>query len=180
MPLSEYRTFIDKLASEKSGDMINNSSGEHASVLAEVMFKYANKSLNIFTGSLYKDTYGKSEVIEQACNFVKTKGGVVRIVFQDPPGKISNEEIINHPLISSIRRCCNNLDEQLFVHRIQSELAEEIPFHFLTMDDSAFRFEPDRSKPVAFASFNKQAVCEQLTGIFERIFSTMSHPVVHA
>jgi hypothetical protein len=51
---------------------------------------------------------------------------------------------------------------------------EEYNFNFLTVDDVAYRFESDRTKPIAVVAGGASArvTVDRLTNIFDRLFDT--------
>ncbi len=169
--MEAYKNYIETLAKSKSHDMINNSSAAHASVLAGAMFKFGEKSINIFTGKLHPETYATDDVVKEACCFIKNKDGKVRIIIQDKDSVFSNSQIAEHLFFGKLKKeGCSFAN--VMIRRIKEEKINEITFHFMTMDKSAFRFEPNNSEPVAFASFNKPDIAEKLNNKFDELWSS--------
>lgn len=173
--MDEYKAYIDRLAGSKSPDMINNSSSEHASVLASAMFKYGASGVNIFTGQLHPETYSTDYVVNQAAVFLQ-KGGSLRVLIQDSEDKISSENIKNHPFLNMLKKKECPV-QQVSFHRVDKDVADKTPYHFMYMDDYAFRFEPNNQEPVAFASFNKPDVARKLAAIFDNIWQNHSEQI---
>lgn len=167
--MTDYEQLVGRLAAQQSSELISNSSAEHAAVLIKYMFTCAEKTIKIFNGCLSTSVFGKADVINAAKTFVE-KGGRIQVVVQEA---FSEEALASHGLLTALRQmCCNNNEtKNSFTMYLGDEQVQNIPSHFLIMDNAGYRLEENREQPVAFASFNDPQIVESLDKLFERILN---------
>ena len=161
--MREYRERVRRAAQERGGDPIYNGSVEHASILAEQLFKSAVVSVDLLTGSLDARVYGRPEVLQEAEAFLSKPNRKVRILLEEPEC-IDVEE---HPFFKSFR---SRTDVEFRV--LPKAISEATHYHFMVMDSDSYRFEEDKTKPEAVAAFGHSEGGKKLTSVFSLLWES--------
>jgi hypothetical protein len=167
---NEYIALIDKCAENSENFTIPNSEKRHAAYLIKTLFKKAQSTIRIFTGSLFEGVYGDKSLQEEARKFLRRDANnSVNIVYQE------SIDIDKSSFIQTIIQ-----DEQkkgaIKIWRA-NEKFQDINNHFVVMDDTAFRFETDHANTKAIANFGDHENAIRLVDIFGRI-SQNSSPIL--
>lgn len=157
-----YRELVQKLARERTGEPVFNTSLDHAGVLIEAMFQHARGSVNILTGKLNARVYGREEVVQQARLFLADPGHEVRILIEDA----SEEALREHPFFEAFSDNSN-----LHVKLVNRDLAPGYKFHFTVMDGDSYRFERDKESPAAVAAFGDTEGATSMSTFFDALWS---------
>ncbi len=156
---SEYIKKMEEKARTGSSDIIPNGTIEHASVLIACLFSYAKKKINIFTGHLNPEVYASNEVMKSIKNVLNRK--------------IKMEVLVQDSiLLSEENKFLKFLKDKEEIFKIK-EIDQKDRVrknHFITIDDSAFRFEPDKNKPLGLGCFNSPDFVTQLNERFVEMF----------
>jgi hypothetical protein len=161
MVMSSYRKHVRDLAELRDGTPVFNGSTEHASVIAECMFAKANNCVRILNGKMNARVYASEGVREQISLFLADDSHKLQILIED----FSENNLTDHPFFDGF------LDHQNVVVRgLLPELAADIKFHFLVMDDDSYRFERNKEKHEAVAAFGEAKGARNLIGVFEELW----------
>jgi hypothetical protein len=163
MSLKEYKAEVKKAAVERIGKPVYNASLEHASVIVENMFEYANSNVCILSGELNARVYGREEVVEQAKLFLAHPAHSARILLED--GTVANRN--GHPFFEELEDA-----ENIEIRALPKEMQNSYNFHFLVMDDDSYRFESDRSKCAAVAAFGDSDGAKNMRRIFDILWES--------
>ena len=144
MNLEHYKKQIKLAAKARVGTLVYNGSIEHASILAETMFEFANDHVWILSEKLNARVYGGDSVLEQAELFLADPRHTVRILLEDG----SEENRRDHPFFDKFERHPN-----VEVRSVPGALAKLYKFNLLSMDGDSYRFEADKSECAAVAAF---------------------------
>lgn len=162
MNLGNYRESIDQLARSMNGEHVLNGSAEHASIIIERMFNYAQNSMDILTRRFDPRIYGTKELVASASLFAGQPGRKTRIALEEANFK----EFKNHLFASELEDF-----DSIEIRKIPEEFHEAIDFNFSVMDGNSFRFEKDKKEAVAVACFgDKGGFAKSLSEYFERIW----------
>lgn len=157
---SKYIREMEEKARTKSSDIIPNGTIKHASVLIACLFSYAKKKIDIFTGHLNEEVYADNKVIDSAENFFKKDKIKMQILIQDSTHLSKKNDFFD--LCKANKKFCKI--------REVDEKDEGKKNHFITIDDTAFRFEPDKNKPLGLGCFNNQQFATHLNERFVEMF----------
>jgi hypothetical protein len=158
-----YVTLVRRLAETHDSEIISNSSIEHASVLIGEMFQRGSGEAQIFTGSLNPALYAREEIVSAIGSYLSNSTSHLRILIQDVAEGVPNADIF-------IEKVKERLGESVLPRievKIADNFAKDQPYHFTTVGTAAFRFEPDRNKHEAFASFGRPETVEKINTIFQ-------------
>lgn len=166
--MDDYIALIRRLAEEDSDRIIPNSTTEHAIVLIERLFLKAGRIAKIFTGALNSEIYAKDSVVTAISGFLK-KGGKLEILVQHCTSSADIEALVKTEggLFSRLTDL-GHRDVDIAMYW-SDEAAQNERFHFMVLDEKAFRFEPDHTKHEAFACFNGVKVAKSLNKVFQSL-----------
>jgi hypothetical protein len=148
----DYRNHIDRVIREMSGETVLNGSHAHATILIERMFANASQSIEVLTRKFDPRIFGTSEVIEQAELFLGDKDRRAKILLEE----VDEELLEVHPFSEKLKKYREQGNLEIKV--LPPSYAETVDFNFAIMDDTGYRFERDKSKPVAVAAFGGDMV----------------------
>jgi hypothetical protein len=151
--LDNYRNAVETLFALKSGQLISNSSIEHAAVITEMIFKYApdNAPVYVLCKNLHKDCFGNKRVLAEAKNAI-LRGVKIHIAYTDTT---EAEELT---ALSE-----NNVKVKKVAPLIVGEKKTEL--NFIT-NGQAIRIEADASVHEAEVIPNAPAVAKGLADLF--------------
>ena len=158
--MDAYRSAVIAAIQSRNDDTIYNASIEHASIIIEEMFLGASQSIDIFTGRLNADVYGRDFIIDAAKEFLK-KGHQLNVLFEE---NILDGDIGLHPFIRGVSQL-----KEIEVRRLKQELKKP-EFHMILMDEDCFRFESDKRKPDAIAVFGNRKIFQNLREIYTSLW----------
>lgn len=172
--MDDYINLVRKLSAQDSKEIISNGSTDHAAVLMSEMFRrQKGGKAYIFTGSLNPLLYCREEVLRSIKEFLES-GGKIDIIVQNEPEKTSDASLngsSDDGLFAKIKS--SGFHDRLSIRRAPSSL-ECIPYHFAVIGDKSFRFEPEKNKHEAFASFNRKEMAQTLVGKFAEFWGRSS------
>lgn len=170
MNLEDYRGHIDRVIREMSGETVLNGSHSHATILIERMFANAEKSMDILTRKFDPRIFGTSEAIEQAELFLGDKERHSRVLLEE----VDETNLSNHPFISKLKDFLKSGNLEIRV--LPKHFADSVNINFAVMDDRGYRFERDKSRPVAVAAFGEAEFPKRLKEFFDSMW-TQSEPI---
>lgn len=162
MNLEHYRKQIKSAAKARVGTLVYNGSIEHASILAETMFEFANDHVWILSEKLNARVYGGEAVLEQAKVFLADPRHTVRILLED--GSAENRR--DHPFFDSFENHPN-----VEVRAVPEAIAELYKFNLLSMDGDSYRFEADKSACAAVAAFGDKDGAQHVENLFSSLWN---------
>lgn len=168
--MNEYKAMLESLSKENSSAVISNSSTEHATALIEALIRRAKNEILIFTGSLSKEVYANKSVVDAFISFLSRDSGHVEIIVQSPNCE-DGETVVSDQsgLIGKLRHTMGaGLLEKVKIFKADDAL-KSIEYHFMVVDGTAYRFEPDKTKHVAFATFNGVELGRRLNEKFDEM-----------
>ena len=169
--LGPYRRSLRAHARERTGEVITNASVEHASAVVETLFAEAKSEVDILTGALTPRVYGRDAVVEEAKLFLASSyRNRLRIILETD----SPRDRMNHPLLKE----CSAF-ENLCLRRASPATQKLYGFHFLVADADCYRFERDKSRPNAIASFGHEEGAQNLKRIFEALWNRCDPIEIH-
>lgn len=168
--IAKYRERVKNAAQARNGDPVYNGSMEHASVLVEAMFAHAHTEVCVLSGELNARVYGRDDVVEQANLFLADPQHRAQFLVEEPEAL----DWVNHPLLSALSD-----NENVEVRSVPREIQNRYKFHLIVMDEDSYRFEKDRSEPVAIAAFGDITGAENMKSIFNTLWN-VSRPVERA
>jgi hypothetical protein len=172
-----FATYEERLAAldaADSGELINNSSTEHAVPLIARLFARGRRQIDVFTGSLEPEIYSKDPVVEALGVFLLGREGTkLRVVVQGSPGEVPDAKLLGAGGLFAVlrKRFGPEILSRVSLRR-GTDKAREISSHFLIVDNEGFRLEPDSTKHEAVASFNRPEYAKQLRMPFDKLFDS--------
>ncbi|MCW2390953.1 hypothetical protein [Sphingobium sp. B11D3A] len=169
MNLEDYRSHIDRLIREQTGQPVLNGSHGHASILIERMFANASSSVRILTRRFDPRIYGTSETVEQAELFLGQRDRKAYILVEE----YEESEFTSHPFFERLSKHVGlgNLE----VRQVNPELTDKIAINFAVMDDTGWRIEKDKTKAVAVAAFGSREMAKRCVNLFETVWDVSSN-----
>ena len=165
-----YRRLIERLARERAGETVLNGSFSHASIINECMFASAGDSLDVLACNFNKEIFGTESFIRafKKCAENRVK---VRILFEN--AKIS--ELPHHPLFEHFKSHPN-----IEMKVLPQDIADTITCNYTIMDKDSYRFERDKNKPIAVATFGDvEGFSDELCAHFKTVWSYGNSYSVH-
>ena len=160
--MSTYREVVDQLFRTHSHYVIANSSAEHASVLYETFFNYAQNEVRIFCHKLNPEVFACPNVCDAVEKFLDRKGSLYIAVQEEPQESSKFLEIILN----------EKYEQQVFLwlgKKFQGKDGKLL--NFAVMDSVAYRFEPDQDETQAIASANDPSFARKLVQAFQNQIS---------
>lgn len=163
--MNDYITKVRVAAKARAGSPIYNGSLDHASVLAKTLVEFSAREVCVFSGSLDPKVFGNSDFIDEVQEFLGKSGRRMRIVVERPD-EIDQKD---HQFFAQF---LGNTD--VSIRTVAKEVADKIPYHFMVSDGDCYRFESDKNKPEAIASFGDETGGARLSGIFDILWNRAS------
>lgn len=160
-----YKSKIDRLISERTGEIVMNGSHAHASTIIERMFARANYSVKILSSKFDARIYGEPETVKQAELFLAGSGREAKILLENIGSDEKKKLLEKHPFFSKLA-----LHEGLEIRELPNELSDEISVGYALMDDYGYRVERDGLDSVAVAAFGDIEFSKQLDSLFEKLW----------
>lgn len=165
MPIAEYERKVKDLMKKRNGEPLYNGTLEHAVVIIRCMLQQADKSVDILTGKLNHNAYGRYQIVEAAKNFLNHDAHErkIRVLFEDE-NLCLTEELSKHPLLGNLS------SKKTECRMVPKPRQGAYGFHFIVMDDDSYRFEPDKERFGAVAAFGDSENAQHLKGLFEQLW----------
>jgi hypothetical protein len=162
----EYRASVARALTGADEALVFNGTIDHARVVIEEAFKAAKSHVRILTNKLDPTCYGSRDVIDAALAFLRAPGARLDILVEDETAPVLTQDFLMAVTEAGGARVRANVVPAMYV--------EDYDFNFLTVDDVAYRFESDRTKPIAVVAGGASArsTVDRLTNIFDRLFDT--------
>ena len=165
-----YFAMIDRVAMDRSDQIISNGRPAHAVYLLHKFFEIAEEQIRIFTGSLpqsfdHVQIYGNQCLADAAVGFLQRANSSVQVMIAGKLDVAEGQHSRDHPFLSRIWN--SDIQGRFEVALASDEIDDLLPYHFLVMDRTAMRVEMDPEDATAIASFNNSDVVESLTSLFD-------------
>jgi hypothetical protein len=161
--MDDYRDEVERLARERTGAPFYNSSIDHAAVIVEKMFRHAAEEVCIISNHLNARVFGQEEVIFEADAFLSNANNRLRIILEDDVSMLSE----GHPFARIMRSHPHGYE----IRQMSPKMRELVKYHFTLADRDSYRFEPDKAKWEAVASFGDNEGAANLRSAFEAIWN---------
>lgn len=177
----EYFTSVEQ-AFKKGDDMlISNGKPEHAAYLIKLFIANALHDVRLISGGLplsYEgtDVYGSFYVLAAVLDFLSHRDTKLQILIQ---GELKGvDDISKHPFVrgANLLKETKELRGILKIQELSLDWEEtmrnsNIFWHWMTMDESAYRLEQDVTKPAAIANFGDSEYASAFVEVFDTIAS---------
>lgn len=162
----EYRASVARALTGADEALVFNGTLDHARIVVEEAFRAAKGHVRILSNQLASECYGAREVIDAARDFLRRPGTRLDILIEDDSAPVTSQPFLMSASEAGGSRVRVNVVPAIYVGDYQ--------FNFLTVDDVAYRFESDRTKPIAVVAGGAAArpTVERLTSIFDRLFDS--------
>jgi hypothetical protein len=162
--LGDYESHVESLFDQKSPVVITNGLPAHAAILIAMLFRKAKEQVVVFCQDLNPDIYSRQDVMDAITQAIG-RGIKVRFVTQSSPKATE--------LVCKLQQFNEHEDvaKQVQLRRCKPSSNESnIGVNFAVMDDTAFRFEPNKREVKAQACANNNKLASKMMVAFEKIF----------
>lgn len=180
--MEAYSDFVNRLATTKSSDIVNNSSAEHAIILLSAMFKHGTGEARVLSGGLNPLIYASEKVVEAVTYFLSRAGNKLTVIVQglDSSNKPMSENAMaaalrENNLVVTLKEKFASTFNDLVSIKYATGAMKDLEFHFMTVGDS-FRFEADRARKEAVAGFCNADIVAGLNEVWKN-GQTMAKPI---
>lgn len=166
MDLTAFRQHVRSLAMRRDGQPVYNATVDRTSIVIESLLSNARYSVDILTGTLDPNVYGRDPVIKEAQFFLLTSPeNRIRIILEEDSPSVR----MLHPLLVALKRF-KNVDVKLATEGVQRRYG----YHFIVTDNDNYRFESDKRKPAAVACFGHAEGGESLRTAYDTLWAQCS------
>ena len=167
--MSTYREDIFRAAKERSPEVFENGTQEHAADITEALLLNAQSEFLLLTRRFETDFYKKEAIVNQLIIFLQKSFTRVKVLVQE---KI---DIENHPWIVATKDA--GVSHSIEVLQAKDKYADsKITYNFAVADGFAYRTEEldcDSSRSVkGKASFYARAKAKELEDIFAQAYAS--------
>ncbi len=162
----EYRLSVARALTGADEGLVFNGTLDHARVVIEEAFKAAKDHVRILAHRLSPACYGAPEVIAAASAFLSRPDTKLDVLVEDASSGAATQPFLATAMSIGGHRVRALQVPQAFV--------DGYTFNFLTVDGASYRFEEDRSKPIAVVAGGAANLssAKHLTGLFDRLFAS--------
>jgi len=184
----EYFHAVDEALAGSIDQIISNGKPQHAAYLLEKFLAHAQQVVRIFSGRLARtvngvEVYGNAQVLAAAERLLK-QGASLRIVLEEGIDLRTGETVTDHPVERLACRLRNDgtmkgvLDmRQASKDSLDHLKSRDFKYHWMVMDESAYRLETDLRKAKAHANFGDGEMAGKLARIFDRLLFNQATPL---
>ena len=147
----EYRERLRNALETKAPFNTHNSSIMHATEIIANGFLVSRKQVRLLSYYLDPALYGADYVKDAMRKFLKKQDTKLNILVEQDISQ-------NHPIMA----LCREFKDRVIIKRVPDKLVATYSHNFMTMDNWGYRFEYNRKKLVATASFNEKSQIEVL------------------
>ena len=184
----DYFLAVDEALADSIDRLISNGKPQHAAYLIEKFLDHAQQVVRIFSGRLARtvngvEVYGNDKILAAIDKLLK-KGASLHIVLQQDIDLRTGETWTDHPVaqLASRLRKKGVMNGVLDIRKAsKGSLAylkdKDFPYHWMVMDESAYRLETDTKKAKAHANFGDDEMAGKLARIFDRLLFEQAIPL---
>ena len=176
---ANYCRVVDLLFEQAADEEMSNGKPQHAVYLIYKFLRHGTTSIKLYCGSLLRskdgvDVYGDPHVLNAARRFVRQSGTFLQIVVEED---IDAPDGARHPLVEAVNQEAESksMHGRFAIRKapkwVKERLSEQFPYHFLVMDDRAFRLETDQDQARAVANFGDRTYAKALSRLFDDIWN---------
>ena len=178
----QYFEMLDDVASESKDMRIGNGNALHATYLIRKFFEHAKARVRLLSGELVQRSednvlvYGNPRLVTAAADFLEKPDTRLEIALISDID--ASPDVEGHPIVSAVRESERKgvLRGELTIRKVAPEWLEQLKkakydFHWMTVDDEAYRLEFDLESHKAWGNFKDRHLTKLLADHFDRIFS---------
>ncbi|MGP1717370.1 MAG: hypothetical protein ACTS9Y_09335 [Methylophilus sp.] len=175
--MTDYVSMLNDLAQSNSNSIISSVDEHHAAILIVKLFEIADQTVTIFAGPQDEYIYTSPEVVHAAARFLQTASAKLNFIFEDLE-KSSVTQKISNPFLEQLHHSIGaSVASKIAIYPADMQ-AKNLLYHFILVDDKAFRFEPDKMTREAFATFNNTAAAACIKTVVDRMLLRIA-PIAH-
>lgn len=165
-----YKSYLDRLMENKSGELFTNAGDEHAAILMGKLFSHTSpkfEKVRMFCEGFKSDLIMREPYHTALSDFL-TRGGVLEVLVED--NESANEKSLQY--INQLKEKGASITFKKITDDDKRAAFLEIPhYNFSVFGEEMFRFEYDPKDKKALASFNDigrtKALIEHFDSLFE-------------
>ena len=177
----QYFRIIDQACEEKRDALLSNGQPAHAVYIIHKFLENAQQSVRLFTGQLLCSlngvpVYQNTHIIQAALAFLGKPNTTLSVILEKDIDVPPNGQPQDHPFIQEVTAAKERGEIQgsLKVYRAPKEhidILHEVNFsyHWMVMDEQAYRLEKDKEKATAFVNFGDTGMSARLSRLFDNI-----------
>ena len=185
-----YFEHADAALKDKTNVLISNGKPEHAVFLTHSFFMHAKHRIRLFSGRLSRiygnvHVYGNRHIVK-ALRQLLSDEKTISIVLECPIDVDPDQSVSDHPMVqtASELRQEGKLRGLLEIRQADQDAIDFLTthnflYHWMVMDETAFRLETDIEHTKAHANFGDFKMAATLAGLFDRILYRKSTQLVH-
>ena len=174
-----YCDVVDEFFARGADENVSNGKPEHAAYLIYKFLTNGTRSIKLFSGSLKQETsevaiYRDPQIVDAARAFLHRSGTSLQVALENDLDTRDGEA---HPLVAAVKQdqdaglVHGDFNIRKVPERILNRLREVgYPYHFLVMDERAYRLETDKEAARATANFGDRTYARALSGLFDDIW----------
>lgn len=161
----EYRASVERSLTGVDEGLVFNGTIDHARVVVEEAFKAAKAHVRILSNHLDSECYDAEPVVAAATAFVARADTKLDILVEAP------SDMAPQPAFLRAVQAAGGTRVRFRI--VPKEYLSTYTFNFLTVDDTAFRFEDDRAKPIGVVAGGAEngKIARHLVTVFDGLFS---------
>lgn len=161
MSLIEYRARVERAAQNRNAERIYNGTTEHAQVVIETLFRTADKDVLVLNSCINNKVFGTENTLEAADAFLNKEGASIRVLVENEPAGGWKDNLF-------VRKFGER--KNVSIKLVPDYVKSMFDFHFTVADKASYRFEADKTKHAAIASFGDDDAGQNLASIFEKLW----------
>ena len=176
-----YFGIIDQACAAKKNALLSNGQPAHAVYIIHKFLENADRNVRLYSGNLRRElggvmVYGNPHIVDDVLTFLKNSNASLSVVLEGEIDIPPNDEPCDHPLIRAMRsakekgeiqghlRVCRALEEHVKILR-----DSDFDYHWMVMDDQAYRLENEKDKAKAFVNFGNADKAARFGSLFDKI-----------
>ena len=165
----QYFEMVDRLCENRESLVLSNGSSRHAVYLIYKFLTGAKHAVRLLSGRLLRqdgdiEIFANPVIAEAACSFLRGPGTTLQVLVE---GGLDTDESGRHPFIQRIREEVE-LPGSFDVRTVEGPSLYGM--HWMTMDESGYRLEPEPEDIRAHADFNDEEFVSALNSLFDAAF----------
>ena len=158
--IADYKSRINKALKHGHELSTYNRDIMHAIEVIVGGFNHSSKTINLLSNELDKRIYDAPRILQAIRKFLQKENTELNILLE--------KDLDDHPILE----VCKEYGDKVTIKRVPDEWQKRYSFNFMTIDDVAYRYEPDRDSFEAIVGVNeketeKVALRTQLTECFQ-------------
>lgn len=162
-----YMKQLEYALKERKAYSVYNKDLGHAAAIVKMAFLFARAHVRLLSHKLDLDLYGDPDLLDTVETFLQQNAKLDILIEQE----LSSD----HPILGLRSKS----PDRFTIAVVPPDWVSTYKFNFMVVDDFGYRFEHDRSSPMAIASFHDPRRGEMITSlkhVFDHL-SSNSHPL---